>query len=185
MQGFGERARTTIVCDIDGTIANCEHRLQYIDKKNKKKDWTKFYDLVGFDKPIDKMIKIINMMRIKMGYRVYLVTSRNQSCEEKTRAWLRKHKVKFDYLFMRKSSDNRKSSIVKTELIEPIKDRIFCIFEDDCDVVKTFREAGYLVLQPDIQKPFDFTSMKVEPKQTETMAKEEVGVMVTEQVPNP
>ena len=38
-----------IIVDIDGTIADCSHRLHYI--KGEKKDWNSFFKAAGKDKP--------------------------------------------------------------------------------------------------------------------------------------
>ena len=46
-----------VICDIDGTIANNDHRQHYLEGK---KDWDGFFSEIINDSPIMPVIKIIN-----------------------------------------------------------------------------------------------------------------------------
>lgn len=48
----------TIVIDIDGTIADCAHRLHHIQKH--PKDWKTFFAESANDKPFTAVVEIVN-----------------------------------------------------------------------------------------------------------------------------
>tara|TARA_B100000795_G_C22636774_1_gene374842 strand:- start:55 stop:219 length:165 start_codon:yes stop_codon:yes gene_type:complete len=53
--------KNIILCDIDGTVANNDHRQHFLDGK---KDWDGFFDALNKDKPIHSIInKIIDEKR--------------------------------------------------------------------------------------------------------------------------
>ena len=47
----------TYIFDIDGTLADCSHRLHYISGENK--DWDTFYKECVNDKPIMDVVEIL------------------------------------------------------------------------------------------------------------------------------
>ena len=64
-----------ILCDIDGTVANNEHRQHYL--KNKK-DWKSFFDEMVNDIPIHDVInKIIEEKN--EGKQIVFITGRPES----------------------------------------------------------------------------------------------------------
>jgi phosphoglycolate phosphatase-like HAD superfamily hydrolase len=72
-----------IIFDLDGTLADCEHRLHHIQKD--PKDWTSFFAACGDDKPIDHMLKI--MWSLGKEYEIFIVSGVLMSREE-TIEWL-------------------------------------------------------------------------------------------------
>lgn len=143
-----------IIVDIDGTIANCSHRLHHI--KNKPKNWKAFFDGMVEDKPILPMINVIRSL-YSTGNRLIFITGRPDSYREVTESWLVNylfHDVKFNEqhklnLFMRKSKDHREDTIVKAELLNIAKQQGFepvLAFEDRPRIVDMWREHGLICL---------------------------------------
>ena len=88
-----------IICDIDGTIANLQHRLHYIRNPEGTKDWDSFHNTCLDDKPYRDVIQILwdlydaGRRRGKEGSErdVYFFSGRNESVRSETIRWLWKH----------------------------------------------------------------------------------------------
>ena len=105
-----------ILCDIDGVVADCTHRLKYLENK----DYDKFYsaDEILNDKPIELGIDLITMLADSYLCELYYVTGRPYRTEEATKAWFKRHGVPIAPMIMRHDHDFRKSEIVKAETLE-------------------------------------------------------------------
>jgi predicted kinase len=127
-----------IIVDIDGTLSHSGGLR------------TPFEYHKVIDDKIDEIIRHIIVVYRSLGYQIIVVSGREDSCYEMTRDWLNKHGVPYDYMYMRKSGDFRKDSIVKKEIYEKyIKDNfniIFCL-DDRNQVVDMWRSIGIKCLQ--------------------------------------
>lgn len=145
----------TIVVDIDGTIANIEHRLKFVE--NKPKDWAKFYseEQMLLDKPIENNIAIVADLGI--SFHIVFCTGRPERLREITENFLNfylekeYHSENFDFkLLMRKDGDKRADDIIKPELLENAglrPDNVLVILEDRVRNVVNFRKLGFNVFQ--------------------------------------
>lgn len=144
-----------IICDIDGTIADCNHRRHYVENGNK--DWDSFYNAMSEDKPKEDIIEILKSIKLKILFsEVIFFTGRPKKYLDKTRLWLLDN-LKNSYMdfsaeniFMREDGDYRPDDIVKKELFEKSginKEEILCVFDDRDRVVKMWREMGLTCLQ--------------------------------------
>lgn len=131
------------VFDIDGTIADCQHRLdKYLN--NKPKRWDLFEKTAHLDTPIEETIQILHALNT-VGYRIVLCTGRGEKMREATENWLDLHSVRWDALYMRALNDFRQDDIVKGELVDNIMAdgfKILGAFEDRQRVVDMWRSKG-------------------------------------------
>jgi len=141
-----------IIVDIDGTIANIEHRLHYIKKP--VPDWEGFHrpEEILSDKPIQDTIDLLRELQYGDDplYEVVLCTGRYDVCREATVQWLGMNCVPWKRLLMRKAGDNRPDTVVKPELLARAgfcPAQVLCIFEDRTSVVKKWRELRYTCYQ--------------------------------------
>lgn len=140
--------------DIDGTLANIQHRLHfivapYLDQFDDfKKDWHGFHEACIYDEPIEKMITLVNHMY--ENYEIILITGRMERNRQATIEWLAKHDLAFDHLYMRKDDDYRQDYVVKPGLLTEaeIKRTAFAI-DDRNQVIDMWRDMGILALQCD------------------------------------
>lgn len=142
--------KDTIIVDIDGTIADIDHRV-YLLKENtgskESKDWRTFHALADSDKPIHEVIDLVRAMH-ERGYTIHLATGRADDQREQTARWLNKHWVPFHTLHMRKAGDWRSDAIVKREFFSPqVLHRVAFVLEDRKSVTKMWRDLGLRVLQ--------------------------------------
>jgi hypothetical protein len=137
------------IFDIDGTIADCSHRLHFI--QSQPKDWKAFFAACVDDKPIVEVIELIRILNI-CGFKIMLVTGRSDECRDKTSDWLYSNDVPYSRMYMRKAGDHRPDNEVKGELLDKlIHDwRSFSIrgvFEDRNQVIEMYRKRGLRVYQ--------------------------------------
>lgn len=118
--------------DVDGTLAKKGDRGYY--------DWQR----VDVDHPIDDVIEMSQILR-RAGYAIVVVSGRDGACGQLTFDWLNKQGVPFCALVTRQARDQRKDSIIKTEIynecIVPRWD-VQGVFDDRNQVVDTWRALG-------------------------------------------
>jgi len=140
----------TIIVDLDGTLADVEHRLHFL--KGATKDWDGFFGACSDDRPIWPVINMVNFLSVGMGEngRVLIFSGRSNSVQEKTEAWLSRY-VSFDYeLVMRAKSDHRPDYLVKKDFTTEMgltPADILCIIDDRRSVVEMWRREGFTCLQ--------------------------------------
>ena len=138
------------VFDLDGTIADCSHRLHHI--LNKPKNWPAFFDGMKDDTPIKPMVDLLNMLWAD-GNHIIFCTGRPEKYRAVTLEWLSEviHCIYIDVdLYMRKEGDHRPDYVTKAELADEILARWGSIdlwFDDRTEVVKALRKKGIKVLQ--------------------------------------
>ncbi|GIM89705.1 phosphatase domain-containing protein [Paractinoplanes toevensis] len=127
-----------VLFDIDGTLAlRTGDRSPY--------DWHR----VGEDEPNPPVIELSRIVHAA-GYRLILMSGRDEVCRQQTELWLDAQQVPFHELHMRPEKDNRKDSIVKEELyrkyVEGRRDVAFVV-DDRNQVVRMWRELGLSCFQ--------------------------------------
>ncbi|MCF8059028.1 MAG: hypothetical protein K9K67_07015 [Bacteriovoracaceae bacterium] len=136
-----------IIVDIDGTLADVEHRVHHVTKN--PKDWHAFHKNLVNDTPQVWCRDLIEIY-FSQGINILLLTGRGEEYLEETKKWLLKHLVPYKSLFMRGINDRREDSVVKKEIfqehISPFYEVSFVI-EDRQSVVEMWRGLGLTCLQ--------------------------------------
>lgn len=130
-----------VIIDLDGTLANCQHRMHYIE--GPKKNWDAFFDNCLDDSVIHPMLHMMQILSEK--YKIVFVTARPEKNRELTTKWLQNHGIVYDSLYMRKNVDYNKSPIVKKNIVLSLFEKgynpVFS-FDDRPDCVAMFQELG-------------------------------------------
>lgn len=127
--------------DIDGTVANGDHRLHHIQKEIK--DWDTYFLACGDDTPIDHMRDVV--CALSNDFKIVFVSGRSDIVRHQTEDWLDRHGFPFDALYMRKQGDHKNDDILKIELLAQLRADGFqpiMAFDDRNRVVKAWRDAG-------------------------------------------
>jgi len=138
-----------IIVDLDGTLANCDHRVHYV--QSNPKDWDSFNSEMGKDQLNAWCAQLIEAMHSR-GIQIILLTGRDDNYEKSTIEWLNSHQIEYHQLFMRKANDEREDHIIKREIfLEKIAPQYKTLFvvEDRLSVVKMWREMNITCLQCD------------------------------------
>lgn len=136
-----------IIVDLDGTLCDVEHRVHHVQKKIK--DWKSFNELMIHDELNHWCFELMEAMSAR-GYKIIFVTGRGEANRPSTEAWLSKHKVVYEHLFMRGLLDNREDSDVKEslyfEMVEELYQVLFVV-DDRLSVVARWRKLNLVCLQ--------------------------------------
>lgn len=136
-----------ILCDIDGTAANINHRRHFVE--NKPKRWDKFYDAIIDDKPNEWCQEIISSMQ---QHEVIFVSGRPETHRKQTEDWLDKYYGGlYSYLYMRPANNTEQDFIIKERIYDNnFSDKqILFVIDDRKQVVDMWRRKGLTVLQCD------------------------------------
>lgn len=141
--------KKAIVVDIDGCIANLDHRVHYVQRNPKR--------YVAFNKAmpndtVNEWCKEL-LFNYVTTHTVILCTCREGRHRKVTEQWLEDNNIPYDMLLMRPSKsghgkDNKHKKKMYEECIEGKYD-VEWIIEDRLSVVKMWRKLGLVVLQPD------------------------------------
>jgi predicted kinase len=138
-----------VICDIDGTLANIDHRLHYV--KGDKKDWDGFFTHMMSDIPRTEVVDMI-LKYEEAGHEIFFVSARPDNYRAFTEDWIvnkafngyKPHKT----LFMRRAGDTREDSEIKKGIYSAyFKDLpIETVIDDRPRVIRMWRELGLNVI---------------------------------------
>jgi len=140
--------KSTIICDIDGTLADMEHRRKFVDG-SEPEHWRSFNESMIVDTVKEPIAILIATMKAT-GYYIILSSGRGEDYRLHTEEWLADNGIEYDELRMRKRRDNRKDDIVKAEMFTDEElERVLFVVDDRQQVVDMWREKGLTCLQCD------------------------------------
>lgn len=137
-----------IVFDIDGTLANVDHRRHWV--ASKPRNWAAWNASMPNDIPHDDIVWMWSAFAHMPNNRIILASGRGEDHRSVTEQWLAKHGIFYDALYMRAAKDNRKDSIVKVEFLQQIRydyGNPWLWFDDRQQVVDAIRAEGVRVCQ--------------------------------------
>lgn len=138
--------REYVLSDLDGTLANVDHRLHYV--KTTPKDWKSFFAGIKDDIFRSDVWESV----IGENKPVILVSARPEKYRRETEEWLRKHGiirgVNYVTLIMRKDGDTRQDDDVKKDMYKRYfqHNKVVRIYDDRPRVIRMWRELGINVV---------------------------------------
>jgi predicted kinase len=140
-----------IVCDLDGTLCNVEHRRHHVRRTDgQKKDWKSFFKGIPEDTVNKWCAEILHTLGGSNC--IVLCSGRDTNHQRATEEWLKRHEIRYDALYMRDRNDSRQDSIVKEILLDfEILTRYepYFMIDDRQQVVDMWRKRGFVCLQCD------------------------------------
>ena len=163
-------ARDIILFDLDGTLADCSHRLHHITTpeyvvgsgpipEGTKKNWKAFFADCYADKPIEHAIQVANALAAH-GFLIWITSGRSDEVRAETEEWLAQHRVDYHHLIMRKAGDHTDDGLLKPSWLEDgtiDKERVLLAFDDRNRVVEACAKAAYESIRP----PMDYEEPEV------------------------
>ena len=145
-------SKKSIIVDLDGTLANIEHRVKYIEQA--PKNWEAFHATMEKDQVVSHICYLV-LLYARVGHPIVYITGRNGTPEniKKTIDWINAipELGTIPYtLHMRKPRDWRADTIVKLELAKKnnlTADKVELCLDDRSTVVDMWRANGYMCLQ--------------------------------------
>lgn len=143
-----------IICDLDGTLCDIEHRRHYVRRDNGKKDWRGFFSEMHLDKVNTWCASLLISMDVS-GFVTLYCTGRGEEYREKTQTWIENNQLDFfgSELFMRQEKDSRADWLIKENILDfEILTQYTPVFaiDDRQQVVDMWRRRGIVCLQCDI-----------------------------------
>ncbi|NOR62290.1 MAG: polynucleotide kinase [Rhodobacteraceae bacterium] len=140
----------TILFDIDGTLADIEHRRGFL--LGDLPDWRAFNAAMGDDTPNLPVVSLYKSLWATQSFEIILVSGRNEKYRKITEQWLVWNEIPFGRLLMRMDNDNRADYLIKKEILNQLisegKNIEFAV-DDRQQVVDMWRENGITCFQCD------------------------------------
>ncbi len=143
-----------VIFDIDGTLADVEHRLHHLE--GEQKDWDGFFADMHADPVIEPVARLARILAAQCGSglidAVLVVSARPDDgrYRQVTETWLAANGIAYNALYLRAGGDYRRDEIVKSELLQQILDDgydPFLVVDDRPQVVAMWRSFGLVCLQ--------------------------------------
>ena len=112
-----ERCGPCAIVDIDGVLANGDHRQHLVRAKR----WREFFDAAHQDLPIAETAVLLRLLDQDLV--VVLMTGRPLRTRDATIAWLAEHGYRWDLLVMKEDADRRRTHHAKREAVATLRDR--------------------------------------------------------------
>jgi FMN phosphatase YigB (HAD superfamily) len=140
-----------VIFDIDGTLADCSHRVQYAQSK----EWDEFHSRCLEDNVIVNVADL--MIELSQSCEIILLTGRPEKYRHMTEQWLELCGLDdfYDELIMRPDNDWSQDAKMKVKALEDhfgdqqaVLDSVWLVIDDRDSVVEALRNYGLTVLQP-------------------------------------
>lgn len=140
----------TILFDIDGTLADIEHRRHFVE--DGRRHWHAFFEAMGEDKENTPITALYRTLWNHPEYEVIVLTGRPEAYRKITEQWFAWNNLPFDRVLMRGARDQRRDAEVKRDFLNQLrgegKDILFVV-DDRQQVVDMWRAEGICCLQCD------------------------------------
>jgi hypothetical protein len=148
-----------IITDLDGTIALDHKRAHHLHgpKCNRvvcsctiaERNWEAYFEACHTDEPKVAVITLLTNMHVGDN-KIWILSGRSMSVQEKTLKWLKKYDVPYDYLQMRSVEDRTDDHIMKIRWAKHLNltpENTLFVLEDRQRVVDMWRANGFTCFQ--------------------------------------
>lgn len=137
--------RPLAVFDIDGVLADVQHRLHHIE--GRRKDWPAFF-AAAVDDPVIEEGRALALEAARDCEIAYL-TGRPERCRRDTETWLRAQGLPPGTLRMRPDHDRQPAARMKPRALRGLAAGrvVAVVVDDDPAVCDAYRRAGWPVVE--------------------------------------
>ena len=131
-----------VIFDVDGTLADCEHRRHFVS--GKKKDFDAFYDAMAHD-PVNEIVRGLCNMYYLNTWHIIICTGRPESYRETTESWLKQYGILYHELKMRPDERRHDPDYeIKQDMLDEIRlvRPVMLAVDDRNQVVSMWRRNG-------------------------------------------
>jgi phosphoglycolate phosphatase-like HAD superfamily hydrolase len=141
----------TVLFDIDGTLADIEHRRHYVE--GDRQNWTAFFEEMGADTVNAPVVDLYNVLWAHADYECIVLSGRPDNFRVLTETWFAWNEIPFSRIEMRGAKDNRRDDVVKQEILDKLLaegKEIAFVVDDRQQVVDMWRANGIICFQCDV-----------------------------------
>lgn len=144
-------SRPVAVVDIDGVLANVEHRLHHLS--GRPKDWAAFFGAMGDDQPYPEGIELVTLLAHE--HEVRYLSGRPERTRAVTQAWLAAHGAPAGPITLRPDDDRRPARLYKVGVLRRLAEHreVAMLVDDDPAVCTAARAAGFTVYEVEWSRP--------------------------------
>ena len=156
------KGKKVIIFDIDGTLANSDHREHMIHRAlvaREEVNWDEYFEASRFDPPHYEIQWLNHIMAEREDTELIVLTARPDYSRDMTEEWLTQHDIAHSELIMKDplpDGSYDKDYIFKEKVLDQLiaqGRKPFMVFEDRQNVVDMWRNRGIKCLQV---QPGDF-----------------------------
>jgi len=148
--------KSVVLCDLDGTLCQIDHRLHFVKRPVGEKDWKSFFEALEQDAVRSEVYGML-WDHAKAGRTIVFLSGRPDTYRDRTLAWFFKNTtgwvgpelgVRPFTLLMRRAGDHRPDDEVKKELLLqhfPL-DAIYEVIDDRPSVLRMWASLGMNVV---------------------------------------
>lgn len=136
-----------VIFDIDGSLANCEHRRHHVHGPHK--NWTAFFEEACKDTVYEGVANTMHALQ-SAGETALVVSARPENYRDLTEIWLYENNIVYTQLYMRKKGDFRPDDVIKKEILDQIIldwGKPWLAVDDRPRVLKMWAENGITTMQ--------------------------------------
>ena len=147
----------TVIFDIDGTLANCDHRIHWV--RSNPKNWPAFNRAMKLDTVHENIVWMLHTFHAA-GCTILIASGRSEDDRKVTETWLQdvaNVTGLYSNLYMRASNDYRPDDIVKSELLDRMREDGYdptMVVDDRPSVLRMWRSCGLATLAVGPQEEF-------------------------------
>lgn len=144
--------RKIVAVDLDGTLANIDHRAHFV--RSKSPDWDAFYKACPGDTANLWCVRLIEALAPTVGVRLMIVSARSKAVEQETKDWLNNKLSAFfrgdvELVMLREDGDHTEDTELKRRWLASVGGAPAVLFavDDRQKVVDMWRREGVVCLQ--------------------------------------
>lgn len=141
--------KNAVIFDMDGTLADCAHRLHYVNGPSRK-NWESFFAEAKKDPPRKEILQLAS--ELSANNAILIASGRPEHLRKVTESWLLQHGLKPSRIYLRKEHDRRPDGAVKAEMLERMREHGYqpwLVIDDRQSAVDAWRKLGLVCLQCD------------------------------------
>lgn len=133
-----------IICDLDGTLADVEHRRHHVT--GGRRNWPAFFAACTDDPAMSPVVETVRTLAAA-GHRVEIWSGRSDEVRAETERWLKAEGLGGLPLKMRRRGDNTPDDILKQSWLLAEETKPDLVFDDRDKVVAMWRRHGIICAQ--------------------------------------
>ena len=131
--------RPLVVFDLDGTLADVEHRRHHVTGGARR--WDRFFEACVDDTPVEAVILAFRAHQMT-GARIEVWSGRSDAVRPQTEAWLARYGLAPDRLLMRPARDHTPDDRLKEGWLDRADPAPSLVYDDRDKVVAMWRRRG-------------------------------------------